>query len=51
MLLQLEISKKFFLSLLVMDRYNLSWGYGRDLLEVYQRWTDAASAGDLEEVY
>ena len=24
---------------------------GRGLLEVYQGWTDAASAGDLEEVY
>ena len=28
-----------------------SWGSGRGLLEVYQGWTDAASAGDLEEVY
>ena len=33
------------------------WGSGRGLLEVwkrfivYQGWTDAASAGDLEEVY
>ena len=24
---------------------------GRGLLEVYQGWTDAASGGDLEEVY
>ena len=29
----------------------LSEGSGRGLLEVYQGWTDAASAGDLEEVY
>ena len=26
-------------------------GSGRGLLEVYQGWTDAASAGHLEEVY
>ena len=30
-----------------MDRCSLSWGSGRGLLEVYQGWTDAASAGDL----
>ena len=34
-----------------VDRCSLSWGSGRGLLEVYQGWTDAASAGDLEEVY
>ena len=34
-----------------MDRCNLSWGFGRGLLEVYFWWSDAASAGDLEEVY
>ena len=33
-----------------MDRGCISWGSGRGLLEVYQGWTDAASAGDLEEV-
>ena len=34
-----------------MDRGSLSWESGRGLLEVYWGWTDAASAGDLEEVY
>ena len=34
-----------------VDRCSLSWASGRGLLEVYQGWTDAASAGDLEEVY
>ena len=34
-----------------VDRCSLSWGSGRGLLEVYQGWTDAASGGDLEEVY
>ena len=34
-----------------MDRCSLSWASGRGLLEVYQGWTDAASAGHLEEVY
>ena len=31
----------------------MSWGSGRGLLEVYQGWTDAASAGGrgLLEVY
>jgi len=29
----------------------LSWESGRGLLEVYWGWTDAASAGDQEEVY
>ena len=38
-------------SLLGVDRCSLSWASGRGLLEVYQGWTDAASAGDLEEVY
>ena len=27
------------------------WGSGRGLLEVYWGWTNAASAGHLEEVY
>ena len=48
---QLGMWKRFIRSLLVVDRCNLSWGSGRGLLEVYQRWTDAASAGDVEEVY
>ena len=48
---QLGIWKGFIISLLVVNRYSLSWGSGKGLLEVYQRWTDAASAGDLEEVY
>ena len=30
---------------------SLSWGSGGGLLEVYWGWTDAASAGDQEEVY
>jgi len=41
----------FIRSLLGVDRFSLSWGSGRGLLEVYEGWTDAASAGDLEEVY
>ena len=48
---QLGIWRRFVISLLVVDRCSLRWGSGRGLLEVYQRWTDAASAGDLEEVY
>ena len=48
---QLGIQKRFIKSLLVVDRFSLSWGFARGLLEVYQRLTDAASAGDLEEVY
>ena len=48
---QLGIWKRFIRSLLGVDRCSLSWGSGRGLLEVYQGWTDAASAGDLEEVY
>ena len=31
-------------------RCSLSWWSGRGLLEVYWGWTDAASAGDLEEI-
>ena len=34
-----------------MDRFSLSLASGRGLLEVYLGWTDAASAGDLEEVF
>ena len=48
---QLGIWKKFIRSLLVVDRCSLNWGSERGLLEVYQWWTDAASAGDFEEVY
>ena len=48
---ELGILKWFLRGLLVVDRCNLSWGSGRGLLEVYQGWTDAASVGDLEEVY
>ena len=48
---QLGIWKSFIRSLLVVDTCSLSWGSGRGLLEVYQGWTDAASAGDQEEVY
>ena len=48
---QLGFRKRFIRSLLGVDGCNLSWGSGRGLLEVYQGWTDAASAGDLEEVY
>ena len=48
---KLGIWKRFIRSLLGVDRCSLSWGFGRGLLEVYQWWTDAASAGDFEEVY
>ena len=48
---QLRIWKRFIRNLLGVDRCSLSWGSGRGLLEVYQRWTDAASAWDLQEVY
>ena len=48
---QLEMWKRFIRNLLVVHRFSLCWGSGRGLLEVYQRWTDAASVGDLEEVY
>ena len=48
---QLGIWKRFIRSLLWVDRCSLSWASGRGLLEVYWGWTDAASAGDQEEVY
>ena len=48
---QMGIWKRFIRGLPEVDRCSLSWGSGRGLLEGYQRWTDAASAGDLEEVY
>ena len=48
---KLGIWKRFVRALSGVDKCNLSLGSGRGLLEVYQRWTDAASAGDLEEVY
>ena len=48
---QLGIWKRFIRSSSGVDRCSLSWGSGRGLLEVYQGWTDADSAGDLEEVY
>ena len=48
---QLGIVKRFIRSLSGVDRCSLSWGSERGLIEVYQRWTDAISAGDLEEVY
>ena len=48
---QLGIRKRFIRSLLRVDRCSLSWASGRGLLEVYWGWTDAASAGHLEEVY
>ena len=48
---QLRIWKRFIRSLSEMDRRSLSWGSGRGLLEVYQEWTDAASAWDFEEIY
>ena len=47
---QLGIWKRFIRSLLGVDRCSLSWGSGTGVLEVYLGWTDAASAGDLEEV-
>ena len=47
---QLGIWKRFIKSLLVVNRSSLSWGPGRGLLEVYPGWTDADSAGDVEEV-
>ena len=43
--------KRFITSLSWVDKCSLSWGSGRGLLEVYRGWTDAASDGDLEEVY
>ena len=48
---QVGIWKRFIISLLVVERCSLSWGSGSGLLEVYQLWTDATSAGDLEGVY
>ena len=48
---QLGIWKRFIRSLFAVDRCSLSLGSGRGLLEVYEWWTDAASAGDVEEVY
>ena len=48
---QLGIWKRFIRSLLRVDRCSLSWASGRGLLEVCWGWTDAASAGHLEEVY
>ena len=48
---QLGIWKRLIRSLLGVDRCSLIWGSGRGLLEVYSGWTDAASAGDQEEVY
>ena len=48
---QLGIWKRLIRSLSEVERCSLSWRSGRGLLVVYQRWTDAASAGDLEEVY
>ena len=47
---QLGIWKSFIRSLSGVDRCSLSWGFGRGLLEVFLGWTDATSAGDLEEV-
>ena len=48
---QLEISKRFIRSLLVVDRCSLGWGSGRVLLEFCQKWTYAVSSGDVEEVF
>ena len=48
---QLGIWKRIIRSLLVVERCRLSWGSGRGLIEVYLGWTDAATNGDLEEVY
>jgi len=48
---QLGIRKRFIRNLLRVDRCSLSWASGRGLFEVYWGWTDAASAGHLEEVY
>ena len=45
------IWKRFITSLLVADRSSCGWGFGRGLLQVYERWKDAAEAGDLAEVY
>ena len=48
---QMGIWKRLIRSLLGVDKCSLSCGSGRGLSEVYQGLTDAASAGDLEEVY
>ena len=48
---QLGMWKRFIRSLLGVYRCSICWGSGRVLLEVYLGWTDAASDGDLEEVY
>ena len=47
----LGILTRFIRSLSGVDRSSLSWGCGRGLLEVFCGRTDAASAGNLEEVY
>ena len=48
---QLGIWKRFIRGLSGVDRFRLSWGSGRGLLEINWGWRDAASALDLEEVY
>ena len=48
---QLGILKRLIPSLLRVDRCSLRWGSGRGLLEVYLGWSDAPSAGDMEEFY
>ena len=48
---QLRIWRRFITSLSGVDRCSLSWGFGIGLLEVYRGWIDAASDGDLEDVY
>ena len=51
MQLQWGIWKRFIRYLIRGGRMHPQLGIGRDLLEVYQGWTDAASDGDLEKVY
>ena len=46
-----SLAPVFLQSAYYVDRFSLSWGSGRGLLEVDWGWTDAASAGDQEEVY
>ena len=48
---QLGLWKRFIRSLLKVDSCSLRWGSGEGLLKVYKWWTEAASAGDLEEAY
>ena len=48
---QMGIWKRFITNLLGVDRCSLSWRSGGGVLEVYLGWTDADSAGNLEEVY